>query len=88
MMIINELATNSMKYAFTDVESPKIRLTCRESNGRIVISYSDNGCTSKPIEDVKRGLGMLIIEGLSAQLDGSSDMKMDRGFHFTLDFPD
>ncbi|ORC37018.1 hypothetical protein B4O97_05170 [Marispirochaeta aestuarii] len=87
MMIINELATNSMKYAFTDVESPKIRLTCRESNGRIVISYSDNGCTSKPIEDVKRGLGMLIIEGLSAQLDGSSDMKMDRGFHFTLDFP-
>jgi two-component sensor histidine kinase len=87
MMIINELATNSMKYAFSKVENPEIRLDCREKEGRIIFSYADNGSMTKPTAEITKGLGMMIIEGLSSQLGGSTQIDMDKGFHFTLEIP-
>jgi two-component sensor histidine kinase len=86
-MMLNELLTNSCKYAFEGIANPRITLECRESGHEISLSYTDNGNSSQGNEDIQEGLGSLIIDGLAAQLSAKTSKNFENGFHFVLTIP-
>jgi len=89
-LILNELVTNSLKYAFTDDRSGSIRITLENKKNNVIIEVSDDGIglpSGFTVDDTK-GLGMLLIRMLSEQIKGSfKNMSIDNGARFRITFP-
>lgn len=83
-LIANEVITNSFKYAFSKVENPTLKITCKCEGELIQIIFKDNGPGrgSNPSD----GLGMEIIESLTEQVDGSFIQRDENGLISTLSF--
>ena len=98
-IIINELVSNSLKYAFVDRDTGVIGIKLRrEENGEykieghksttFTLSISDNGAgipENLDIEDLD-SLGLQLVTSLVDQLDGELEMKRDNGTEFTIRF--
>ena len=90
-LILNELITNSMKYAFNDVKKGHISISLtRFSETEEILTYTDNGhgfdIPNKT--DDKRPLGLLLIQQIGEkQLQGQSGFDSGDGFKYTLRFP-
>ena len=94
-MIINELITNALKYAFpkewsvaTD-ESAYIWVTLHHDQDRITLSVADNGVGFPPGFDwqTTKTLGLSLIRMLGQhQLGGRYQIDQTRGIRFTLTF--
>jgi len=89
-IILNELITNSMKYAFKDVEGPKIEisLTTNDLNNAI-LTYADNG---KGIPESihfnqSSGFGMQLIGMLIQQLRGKGEIIRNEKPMIRIKFP-
>lgn len=67
-LILNELITNSIKHAKTELLILNLKLNLIDD--KIELSYSDNG-TDFDFENKKDSLGLLIIEGMVKQLKGN-----------------
>lgn len=82
-LIINELMSNSMKYAFG--ETGRIELTLAPSEGReFLMTYFDNG---KWIENNDTTFGTQLIEVFTEQLEGSFERVVNESgtyYHFKL----
>ncbi len=89
-LIINELVTNALKYAFEGDGPFEIEVLFRESaDGMIVLSVSDNGKglpEGVGLSDLK-ALGFQIIRALSSQLDAEVTILRDSGTTFNFTFP-
>lgn len=74
-LIVNEVLTNSIKYAFLPPFSgrPSINLTTQVDRGTLHLSLEDNGVGLNA--DDKGGLGMTLITSLTAQLGGISGFE-------------
>jgi len=87
-LIINELITNAIKYAFEPSQEKKIitiEMKVREDN-LFALEVSDNG-KGVDLEKVKRGFGFKLIESLAVyQLDGKINYHNDHGLHHTILF--
>ena len=70
-LIINELVTNSMKYAFNNVENPKIEVDIYKKKTKIVLQYADNGEGYTTPESQDGGLGLTLIDLMAKQLKAS-----------------
>ncbi|WP_460547626.1 histidine kinase dimerization/phosphoacceptor domain -containing protein [Hymenobacter daeguensis] len=88
-LIINEAVTNALKYAFP---SPRrgtitVSLICRAPQ-QYQLTIADDGVGLPPGFDLKRSrsLGMVIMKGLSRQLDGELAVSTAAGVHLTLQF--
>ncbi len=89
-IIINELITNSVKYAFDGVSDPLISVTAKLVGTSLSIVYEDNGKGLPENFSVggSDGFGMTLMEGLASQLGGSiGAKKAPRGARFVLEFP-
>lgn len=90
-LIINELVTNSFKYAFFGKESGNINILVKkhnESPSKISLIYSDNGEWLED-ETSKKNYGSILIETLVDQLDGKLDIhKSNDGTTYQLTFQD
>jgi two-component sensor histidine kinase len=89
-LITNELLTNSFKYAFEDKENGVIKLQLSNNKNDFEMNYQDNGVgliqTTKS-EKEKEGLGTLLINGLTKQLDGSLvKNSSSSGLHYCINF--
>jgi two-component sensor histidine kinase len=86
-LIINELVSNSYKYAFPDLKgSINISLTKRGENG-VELVVKDNGIglpAGLNLEDLE-SLGLQIVYMLTEQMDGSVEIKNDNGTEFKID---
>ena len=72
-IIVNELLTNIMKYAFTGKDNGLIQITLKEDNGNATLTIQDNG-NGLPEGfslDAHKGFGLMLIKMLAQQLDGS-----------------
>jgi two-component sensor histidine kinase len=69
-LIINELVTNSAKYAFLDGRSGTIIVTLAVQGGDCHLCVADNG-TGKAAEVRGGGRGLRLVNGLVQQLGGS-----------------
>jgi|GEM_PF-3529236 PAS domain S-box len=83
-LVINELATNSIKYGVTDNPYSSIEMNIEENDGRIHIVYRDNGPGfPEPIingDYSKVGIGFELIRGIVTQsLDGDIVLRNDNG---------
>ncbi len=89
-LILTELTMNSIKYAFTDfdVDEKVINVSVDKFGNKLILHYSDNGKGMpegfNPSKNT--GLGWMIIQSLSNQLDGEYDVFNDNGMNFKLSF--
>ncbi|MBN8585332.1 MAG: PAS domain-containing protein [Ignavibacteria bacterium] len=88
MLIINEIVSNSLKYAFDDFEKAcmKIEFT-EESEKNYRLTISDNGKGYPDGYSEKSGsIGLMIVKTFAKQIDGSVEFKNKDGAEFTLLF--
>jgi len=89
-MIVNELVSNSIKYAFPGKRKGKIGVTLKQSGKKVKLEVYDNGVgitTQKKNKDYV-SLGLQLVESLVTQLK-KSDLKRTsgkEGTKFTIQF--
>lgn len=91
-LIINELITNSFKYAFPE---GKGELTIKfkrldDSKDDFELAVSDNGVGFPEGVDFRKvdSLGLLLVNNLINQLDGTIELDQSQGTKFTIRFKD
>ena len=88
-LIINELVTNSFKYAFTDHPSPNIDIRLKKTKpDAYQLTYQDNGKGLPDNMDIAKikSLGLKLIQMLTQQLNGKLNIQNGSGAHFEIDF--
>jgi PAS domain S-box-containing protein len=98
-IIVNELVSNSLKYAFIGRDNGEIRINLyREENGEyktggkksttFTLSISDNGVGIPKYLDIENldSLGLQLVTSLVGQLDGELELNRNNGTEFTIKF--
>lgn len=88
-LIINELLTNTLKYAFPFNKKGIIAISCKAENNTILkLRIKDNGVGLPDDFDINytTGFGITIVKLLLDQLDGSLDINSDNGAEFCINF--
>lgn len=86
-LIINELVTNSLKYAFPDNKGT-IKIEFKDIQGELNLIISDNGVgmpENVEIEDTET-LGLKMVNSLVDQLDGTLELNIINGTEFKIIF--
>jgi two-component sensor histidine kinase len=90
-IIVNELITNCLKHAFKDhnVSEPFIKISISETRNRCELKVSDNGKGFDFKQEIQnaKSLGIILIESLVDQLDGTFQYDNLSGTSFTMSFP-
>jgi two-component sensor histidine kinase len=89
-LIVNELVSNALKYAFPDGNRGMITITCRPLNdGEILLEVADNGIglPQGVIPAQSNSLGLKLVSGLVKQIDGTMSVESNDGLHYRIHFP-
>ena len=93
-LILNELISNSYKYAFPGKLKGNIHLLFGmekelETKSFYLLQVSDDGIGIPSSIDIKKNdsLGLQLIEMLTAQLGGTLNLDRTKGTKFTIRFP-
>ncbi|GEM_PF-673584 len=89
-LIINELITNSMKYAFKGKDNGTITIAIRQIESAIYIVFCDDGIGLPPDfnPDELKTLGIQLVQNLTVQLQGTISSESDStGTRYMLQFP-
>lgn len=88
-LIVNELATNALKYAYEGSNTPVLSISLNRKNGKIVLRVADNGKGLNIDEwnDKEGSFGKELIQTFVKQLNGYLDIVVDKGSQFTLSIP-
>ena len=89
-LIINELMSNSLKYAFPDGRSGKIAMSLlKVADGCFELVFSDDGVGfADPINIRKIGsLGLQLVRDLIQQMSGTLETDSGQGATFQITFP-
>lgn len=86
-LIVNELITNAIKYAYPDGRGELLIGLCSDG-GMVRLTVADRG-VGMPLAPPRKGssLGMKIIEMLAKKLKGTVEFKTNQGTTATLSFP-
>jgi PAS domain S-box-containing protein len=87
-LIINEIVTNSLKYAFQDVSNGRIFIEFHMVNNNCKLVVGDNGKGLPEDLDIQKTetLGLKLITTLVNQIDGIIDLNRIGGTMFTITF--
>ncbi|MDQ0640029.1 two-component sensor histidine kinase [Pedobacter sp. W3I1] len=88
-LIINEAITNIFKYAFPDGHGGKVIITLKECQAdHYQLFIKDNGIGLPADFDYEQSntLGIILMKGLSAQIDGVFTMESKNGVSLSLTF--
>jgi two-component sensor histidine kinase len=88
-LIVNELVTNSLKYAFPENQPGSIKLTCRQPHvGKYILIISDDGIGLPDGFDISQApsLGYKLVTNLTTQLEGRLELLRDRGTTCRISF--
>jgi PAS domain S-box-containing protein len=89
-LIINELLTNSLKYAFAGRDRGFIRISLdQDEGGNCTFGFGDDGAGLPDgfSWETSRGMGLRLVRFLSQQLDGSLSVETGGGTRYTIVFP-
>ena len=88
-LIINELVTNAMKYAFPASQGGQISIEMTASGSHVILQVSDNGVGLPENVDAHRAgsLGLKLVHILAEQLRGTIAATSQGGASFTIRFP-
>jgi len=87
-LIINELVSNSIKYAFPNNRQGSIRLELIKENNKLFFNVSDNGVGLPDDFNVENTdtLGLQLVYTLISQLDGDIKVINENGTTFLFNF--
>lgn len=87
-IIVNELLTNTMKYAFEGRTAGVISVSASLKGNAVTLTIADNG-NGMP-ESVgfgqSSGFGLVLVKGLTQQLGGNIRLERGQGTKFVLEF--
>jgi two-component sensor histidine kinase len=88
-ILLNEILTNTMKYAFADTEMPQITVSGQIENYRGTLIVDDNGAGFDVPEDISaaNGFGLKLVNLLVKQINGSLTIERNRGTRCVVTFP-
>ncbi len=86
-LILTELVSNSMKYAFVNREIGIIDFKFNSAISFYEFWYNDNGEGFDFNQVSQNGLGMELIKGLIEQIEGSITTPLTSGFSIKISFP-
>ena len=85
-LLLSELVTNACKYAFNDERPGTVTIALGQGdNGRAKLTVRDNGGGIEPERIAGNSMGMRLIKGVVAQMDGTSTFRSDGGTVFEAD---
>jgi PAS domain S-box-containing protein len=87
-IIINELLTNKMKYAFINSDNGLIKISLENIADHITLTIQDNGNELPDGFDIDeaKGFGLMIVKMLCRQMRGSFAMEKKAGTRCTVEF--
>lgn len=85
-LILNELLTNCMKYAFNDRVAGLIVVTAQSDGTTITVSVADDGIGMPESVDFENptGFGLVLVSGLVKQLGGAVRIERGNGTRFVI----
>jgi two-component sensor histidine kinase len=88
-LILNELLTNALKYAFPDGRPGDIDIGLRAKAGEVILSVRDTGIGFPADLDFRRteSLGLQLVSMLTEQLGGTITLSRECGTAFVVTFP-
>ncbi|NEQ18470.1 MAG: hypothetical protein F6K44_34385 [Moorea sp. SIO3E2] len=89
-LIINELVSNSLKYAFPENQEGKMEISLSsDQQGQLILKVSDNGIGLPDNLDFQstKSLGLSIVRNLTAQLGGNIILDCSQGTRLEIKFP-
>ena len=87
-LIVNELLTNALKYAFPDNRKGDIKIVLEQKSGeKLHLEVNDNGVGQKLNGEIKgTGFGMQLVDLLCQQLQGKKQQSTNNGTSISFDF--
>lgn len=90
-LIVNELVSNSLKYAFPDGRTGEMHVSIfADGDGRTTLIIGDNGVGLPPEADLDKStsLGLRLVKMLAQQLGAEVQVNRSRGAEFKFKFTD
>ena len=87
-IILNELLTNSFKYAKDKSKQLQIAISLKEEEDGFLIHYRDNGpgFPRGRLHEREGGLGTYLLKSMSRQLNGYLESQNDQGATYRIFF--
>ena len=86
-IILNELLTNTMKYAFPKKKGAKIRINISKRKNHVMFIYEDNGIgVADTNKNESKGFGLFLINMLVKQIRGEYKILSEKGTKFIIEF--
>ena len=87
-LIINELVTNSIKFAFPGRKTGKIYIHLNHDDGSLILIIGDNGIGLPEGTDFENSqkLGLQLVKTLTDQLEGTIQYNGENGAEFEIKF--
>ncbi len=88
-LIVSELVSNSLKYAFPHNRKGEIFISIHSHNEEFELIISDNGIglpENLNFKDIKSSLGLRLVNMLVKQLEGSIELDRTNGTKFCIKF--
>jgi PAS domain S-box-containing protein len=87
-IIVNELLTNTMKYAFTGRDGGTVTVAALKIGSRVSITIGDNGRGLPAANDLENseGFGLKLVATMIKQLNGTLQILRERGTEFVVEF--
>jgi PAS domain S-box-containing protein len=88
-LLLNELITNALKYAFPEETKGEIKIDLeRHKQNKLILSIADNGIGFPKGLDFRKteSLGLQLVNSLISQLNGTIKKQKTKGTKFTLVF--
>lgn len=88
-LIINEIVTNALKYAYKNIERPSLHISLTEEEAHIVCHIKDNGIgiDEQQWKQQKSSFGKQLITALCKQLRAQQNLVVNQGTGFTITIP-
>ncbi len=86
-LIVNELLTNALKYAFPDKEKGVIQISLKTHGTKLQLDVMDNGIGMSTLNKTEgTGFGTQLIQLLTKQLDGKMVLNTNKGTAVSIQF--
>jgi two-component system, sensor histidine kinase PdtaS len=88
-LILNELISNTLKYAFEPNKSGQVSLSLKQQEEGLLLKISDNGQGFPPNFDTQsfKSLGFRLINSFTKKLNGVLKTWNDQGAHVEIFIP-
>jgi len=83
-LILNELISNALKYAFPEGRNGKLEVSFKQLDDQLQLKVQDNGVGLEENALKKSSFGMMLIRVLAEKLDATLDVVTDKGTSIQL----